>query len=62
MDSLDTGAVVDDVHGGDVLVADIEGEEDHEDIPMSTVESGMKLPPRADEDRQVEPALDQEQS
>ena len=30
--------------------------------PMTSLESGMGLPPPADEDRQVEPALDHEQS
>ena len=28
MDSLDIGADIDDVHGGDILVAEIEGQED----------------------------------
>ena len=53
MDNLDIGADIDDVHGGDILVAEIEGEEDCEDIPMPTIESGMGLPPPADEDRQL---------
>ena len=41
MDSLNIGAGIDDVHGGDILVAEIEGEEDCEDLPMPTIESGM---------------------
>ena len=57
MDSLNIGADIDDVHGGDILVAEIEGGEDCEDLPMPTIESGMSLPPSADEDMQVEPAL-----
>ena len=62
MDSLDIGADIDDVHGGDLLVAEIEGEDDSEDTPMPTIESGMGLPPPADDDTQVEPALYHEQS
>ena len=62
MDSLHIGAVIDDVHGRDILVAEIESEEACEDIPMPAIESGMGLLPSADEDRQVEPALYHEQS
>ena len=36
MDSLDIAADIDGAHGGDILVAEIEGQEDCEDIPMPT--------------------------
>ena len=62
MDSLDIDADIDDVHGGDILVAEIDSGEKSEDMPMPTIESGMGLPLPADEDRQVEPALYHEQS
>ena len=54
---------------GEILVAEtesdcdeIEGEENCEDIPMPTIESGMGSLPPADEDTQVEPALYHDQS
>ena len=62
MDSLDIGADIDDGHGGDILVAEIKGEEDREDLPMLTIGSGMGLPSPAGEDRQVELAPYHEQS
>ena len=64
---LDRNPIVDVV--GEILMAEVEsdcdeveGEEDCEDLPMPTIESGMDLPPPIDEDRQVEPALYHEQS
>ena len=64
---LDLNPIVDVVD--EILVAEMEsdcdeaeGEEDSEDLPMSTIESGTGLPPPTDEDMQVEPALDHEHS
>ena len=62
MDGLGLGIAVDDGRAGHILAAEIETEEDCEDIPMPTIESGMGWPPPADEDSQVEPALYHEQS
>ena len=64
---IDLNPIVDVVD--EILVAEMEsdcdeaeGEEDSEDLPMPTIESGTGLLPPIDEDRQVEPALDHEQS
>ena len=62
MDSLGIGTDIDDAHGGDVVVVEIEGEENRADTPMPTIESGRGSCPPADEDRQVEPAPYHEQS
>ena len=59
---LDLNPIVDVVD--EILVAEMESdcdevgsEEDSEDLPMPTTDSGMGLPASTDEDRQVEPAV-----
>ena len=63
MKDLGLSSIVD--VAGEVLVAEmesdcdeVEGEEDHEDTPMPTNESGMGLPPPTDEDRKVAKTID----